>query len=380
MKVAFLTGHLSEASGGFSYAIPGMVAGLARCGGVDPYIFGIRDDRSPDAWRHWGVNVQAHRQIGMRAFGWAPKLPGALRRLAPDIVDAQGLWMYPSLVSLARHRRSGGPYAVTPHGMLDPWTLRRSAWKKRLVGTWFEKEHLQRASCLRATARMEADHLRAYGLRNPIAVVPNGLDMPPLGPRPCVAGSKRRLLFLSRLHPKKGIGHLLRAWVRLSGVHLNWELVIAGPDEIGHRAEMQRLAADLEARDVIWHEPVHGEAKSALYRSADLFILPTHAENFGLVVAEALAHEVPVITTTNAPWDELKIHRCGWWTDLTDNALVAAMDEAMALSDTERYTMGARGRAWIARDFAWPTIACQMQEVYTWVLGGGPPPACVITD
>lgn len=226
---------------------------------------------------------------------------------------------------------------------------------------------------------MEAVHFRRYGLTNPIAVVPNGIDLPNLGPRPDRGGKMRRVLFLSRVHPKKGIEHLLRAWAHVHRRETDWQLLIAGPDEVGHRTEMQRLIDHLGLVNVLWLDAVHGQEKSDLYRAADLFVLPTHAENFGLVVAEALAHELPVVTTRNAPWDGLERHRCGWWIDLSEEALVTALDEAMSLSDAERHAMGARGRAWMERDFTWPAIAKQMHEVYTWVLGGGPPPSFVMT-
>jgi glycosyltransferase involved in cell wall biosynthesis len=379
MRLALLTGELSATAGGIASCLPPFARALAVHLSIEVHVLGSLDRRSPEAWLGWGPAVFPHRQWGPRAFHWTPGLGRTLADHAPDLVDAQGLWMHQSLVSLRHQGSTGRPYVVTAHGMLDPWTLGRSRWKKRLVSLWFENNHLRRAACLRATAPMEAGHFRAFGLKNPIAVVPNGIDLPDPAPSPAREG-RRRLLFLSRLHPKKGIDHLLRAWASLHRHHADWQLVIAGPDEVGHRAAMQKLAADLGLADILWHEPVEGDAKSALYWSADLFVLPTHAENFGLVIAEALAHEVPVITTTNAPWDGLEKHRCGWWIELSDEALVKALDEALSLSNAERRAMGERGRAWMARDFAWPAIARQMHEVYTWVLGGGPPPACVITD
>ena len=191
---------------------------------------------------------------------------------------------------------------------------------------------------------------------------------------------RKTVLFLSRLHPKKGIDYLLRVWARVSRNAPEWQLVIAGPDELDHRAAMQSLASQLDLHNLVWREAVYGDEKTLLYHSADLFVLPTHAENFGLVVAEALAHEVPVITTTNAPWDGLKRHCCGWWIDLSDEALAMALHEAMSMTDAERRAMGARGRAWMERDFAWPAIAAQMHELYAWVLGGGSPPSFVVTD
>jgi len=218
------------------------------------------------------------------------------------------------------------------------------------------------------------------GVCYPIAVVPNGIDLHELQPRAEGRATAKRILFLSRIHPKKGIDFLLRCWAKLERSHSDWELVIAGPDEVGHRGKMVKLAEELGVRRVHWLAPVYGSEKSALYRSSDLFVLPTHAENFGLVMGEALAHEVPVITTKNAPWEGLEQHGCGWWTDLSDEALTSALDDAMRLSDETRWQMGARGRAWVDEAFAWPAIGRHMAEVYRWVDGGGAPPASVIVD
>ncbi|TVR84813.1 MAG: glycosyltransferase [Rhodospirillales bacterium] len=380
MKVAVLTAHLSRASGGLHESVPGMVAALEALPGCQVDVIGIRDPRHGDDWKTWGHHVHPAPQWGPRPLGWAPTLGATLRGLAPDVVDSQGLWMYHSLVSLRRARRARLPYVVTPRGMLDLWTLSRSVWKKRIVRAWFEDAHLRQAASLRATAWMECRHIRAFGLRNPVAVVPNGVVVPTAAARKVSADGRRRLLFLSRLHPKKGLPFLLRAWAALAPRHESWELIIAGPDEVGHRGDMQTLARELGLVRLSWLPPVAGHTKDDLYRSADLFVLPTHAENFGLVVAEALAHGVPVITTRHAPWEGLETHGCGWWIDLAHGPLIEALDAAMQLDDETRAAMGGHGRAWMERDFAWPAVARQMLEVYRWVLGGGAPPACVVTD
>jgi glycosyltransferase involved in cell wall biosynthesis len=380
MKLALLTAHLSSASGGLSQSVPGLAGALAATGNVSLRIIGVRDKGEPEDWRSWGTDVRPCAGIGPRAFGWAPSLLRAIAEYRPDIVDVQGLWMYPSLASLRWHGRMRHPYVVTPRGMLDPWALQRSAWKKRIVRWWFEDEHLGKATCLRATSEMEAGHFRSAGFRNPIAIVPNGLNFPTLQTFAERQRIANRVLFLSRIHPKKGIDFLLRAWSNLHRSHPMWELVIAGPDESGHRAEMQKLARELRLERVFWHEPVFGEEKSDLYASGDLFVLPTHAENFGLVVGEALAHGVPVITTKNAPWHGLEEHSCGWWIELSDRAMINALKEAMRLSTVQRREMGARGRAWVKTAFGWPAIGRQMRDVYQWILGGGDRPSFVILD
>ena len=324
-----------------------------------------------------GAHVHVHSVFGPHAFGFAPTMRETLARLMPEIIDVQGLWTYSSLANLRHHRCHGTPYIITPHGMLDPWARSRSWWKKKTVRLWFEDAHLAGANCLRATAEMEATHFRTFGLRNPIAVVPNGVEIPSRSAGERDKGSVRRLLFLSRLHPKKGLRFLLNAWVSIASKRPEWELLIAGPDEVNHKAEMQRLAVRLGAPRVHWIDSVHGEEKSDLYRSADLFVLPTYAENFGLVIAEALAYGVPVITTRNAPWEGIKQHRCGQWIELTNEALREALLKMTAIPRPTLIEMGQRGRAWMERDFGWDSIAERMLEVYDWVLHGGHAPDCV---
>lgn len=374
-----LTTLLSERSGGLAASVPKLVACLNFRLEIDVDVVGVEDAEAQGSANAWGPSVFAHRLVPPRALQFAPGMGRTLKRLTPDLADVQGLWTYPSLVNLRHHRATGTPYVVTPHGMLDPWARSRSRWKKQLVRWWFEDAHLRLASCLRATAEMEAGHFRSFGLRQPIAVVPNGIDTPDTVQRPR-HGGPRRLLFLSRLHPKKGLPFLLRAWAEIAPNRPDWELVISGPDEIGHEAEMRALAERLALPRVRWWGPVAGQAKEDLYRSADLFVLPTHAENFGLVMGEALAHGVPVITTRNAPWEGLRTHRCGWWIELSHRALVDALSDAMAREDGELRDMGARGHAWMQRDFSWERVAEQMAEVYRWTAFGGSAPACVQRD
>jgi glycosyltransferase involved in cell wall biosynthesis len=235
-----------------------------------------------------------------------------------------------------------------------------------------------------ATALMEYESIRSIGLKQPVAVIPNGVLARPL----CAVNPKRNLesrrdaehvaLFLSRVHPKKGIFNLLHAWAIVAPQ--GWRLKIAGPDEVGHLAEVMALASELGIEQMVdYLGSVDGEAKSQTYLEANLFVLPTFSENFGVVVAEALAHGLPVITTYGAPWADLETYGCGWWIDIGIDALVISLREAMALSDQEREEMGARGRDYVRR-YNWDDIAQQTIDVYRWLLGLRPQPDFVRTD
>lgn len=372
LRVLLLTSKLSPAAGGLAVSVPGLAHSIDRLAGIEMHVMGTRDPADPDAAQAWGPRVQACDVKGPQALQYAPRMADAVTDLAPDLVDVQGLWTYPSWVSLRHARRRGTAYVVTPRGMLDPWARRNSAWKKRIAAAAFETAHLNGARCLRATAEMEAQHFRDMGLTNPIAIVPNGLDLPDLAPRSEAA--LRSILFLSRIHPKKGVDYLLRSWAALAAAFTGWELVIAGIDERGHEAELKQIARDLAVPRVRFVGAAHGAAKQQLYRDADLFVLPTHAENFGLVVAEALAQETPVITTTNAPWSGLRDQGCGWWIGLDQETLTRTMRQALSMTPGELDTMGGRGRAWVQRDLGMQEVATRMRDVYLWAAGKGAKP------
>lgn len=366
LRLALLTARMSHAAGGLAVSVPGLAYGISAFADFDVHVLGMQDPVEPNAYISWGPNVQAFPMSRPIALHLAPAMSAAVRRLHPDLIDVQGLWTWASQVSLAHWRRFRRPYVVTPRGMLDPWARTNSRWKKQFFSTFVESSHLRNAHCLRATSELEAEHFRNMGLNNPIAVVPNAVAIPPLAKR--LPTIRRRLLFLSRIHPKKGIHVLLHAWSCLESTYSNWELSIAGIDENGHEASMKAEAQRLGLQRVRFLGPYHGDAKQALYRSSDLFVLPTHAENFGLVVAEALAQEVPVITTTNSPWAGLRERGCGWWIPLEHDSLVTSLAQAMALPQPELRTMGKRGRLWVQDAFAPEQVSDKMRSVYLWCL------------
>lgn len=375
LRVCLLAAHLSRHSGGLAASVPPLAREL-EAQGVEVTVLGLRDPLAPEDWRDWGPRVGYVDPKGPRRLAFAPELGRALAELSPDVVDVQGIWMYLSVASLAHGRRTGRPYVVTPRGMLDPWALGHHRWRKRVLAWLFEKRHLGRAACLRATSEMEARHIRSFGLCNPVAVVPNGVDVPeavPLEPE-----GEPTVLYLGRLHPKKGVDLLLHAWSRVERERRDWRLRIVGNDENGHRRDLERLATDLGLRRVSFHGPVHGAEKWTTYAAADLLVLPTRSENFGMVVAEALACATPAVVTKGAPWESIEREGCGWWVDVDAHALARALLDATALERNDLADMGRRGRAYVARTFAWGRVAVQMAAVYRWVTGAGLRPEWVL--
>jgi glycosyltransferase involved in cell wall biosynthesis len=271
--------------------------------------------------------------------------------------------------------------------MLEPWALRYRAWKKQLALHLYQRHDLNSASILFATAAQEAESLRQLSLTPSTAIIPNGVELPQISKlndeqindeQKYLRKMPSNVVFLSRIHPKKGLLNLIEAWGKLKPT--GWRLRLAGPDEGGHLAQvMKRVRESQLNSSVEYIGTVEGKAKTALLASATLFVLPTYSENFGLVVVEALAHGVPVITTRRAPWEGLVTHGCGWWIEPTVDALTETLREAMALDNSRLHQMGQRGFKY-ARAFDWNAIAEQTVDVYHWVLGQGPRPPCVTTE
>ena len=309
----------------------------------------------------------------------------ALRKKIKDhsnvVVHDNGLWLPVNHRVATTTRSRACPRVVSPHGMLEPWSLEQGAWKKKAAWWLYQKRDLQMAEVVVATAEQEAQNIRALGVDGPIAVVPNGVARPDSLPSTDEDTSEqreqRRLLFLSRIHKKKGLLNLVEAWDRLRPD--GWEVVIAGPDENGHEAEVrERISEHGLEEDFVFTGPVKGAEKWKLYQGADLFVLPTHSENFGIVVAEALSCGVPAITTRGAPWSDLVDHDCGWWIEVGVDPLMEALAQATRMSAADRSAMGRRGRELVNRKYTWPQVAAALRSVYAWVLGEQRRPECVI--
>ncbi len=400
MRVLHCVPSLDPRHGGPSQTVAALTDALARTGALRvalltqgaagrPVVPAARLVAELAPGRAQALAVARRVLIGRRR--WALGLGLPLRRglaevapaARPALMHSHGVWHPAGHWAAQAARRWRVPLILHPRGMLEPWALGQKAWKKRLALAAFQRRDLQTARVLVATSALECDNLRALGLRQPVAVIPNGVALPAAEDlvRPDAGGQVQRArlaLFLSRVHPKKGVLELVRAWAQAAP--RGWRLVIAGPDEGGHAAEVARLVAalGLEA-SVALTGAVAGAQKAALYQDADLFVLPTFSENFGLVVAEALTYGVPVITTRGAPWADLATHGCGWWIDTGVEPLVAALRAATVLSDSERQAMGERGRAYVQR-YDWDAIAAETLALYRWVLGHGERPACVRVD
>ena len=318
-----------------------------------------------------------------------------ISRCRPDLVHIHGIWSPALAKRWLFWRLRNVPCVVSTHGMLEPWALAHKALKKKVAWYIYQRFILERVAALHATSVREADNLRQLGLKVPILTIPWGVAMAGTsniehrtaniegqiigdGVREATDNEQpiKTALFVGRIYPVKGLSLLVEAWakIRPSG----WKMKIVGPDEAGHRAEVETLIRESKLKgDFEFTGTLEGEALRKAYDDANLFILPSHTENFGMVVGEALAQGLPVVTTHGAPWELLAAERCGWWVPVSVEGLAAALDDATRKSPEELIAMGERGRAVVAERFAWDRIAGEFIDCYRWVLGEGAKPGCV---
>lgn len=294
---------------------------------------------------------------------------GAIAEFGPiDLVHDNGIWLryHHKMTCLTQQHKI--PRIVSTRGMLEPWAFAHKRWKKHLAWSMYQKRDLMRASHLHATSDQEAHNLKQRGLAAPIITIANGVDIPDeheLGKNPAIVrrDGERVALFLGRLYPVKGLPMLLEAWscVRPKG----WVLRIAGPDEAGHRRDLQGIVSKLGLADCVsFPGKVAPHDRLRVYAGANLFILPSYSESFGMAVAEALAHGLPVLTTTGTPWPYLLTKGCGWRVTATVEALSYALREATSCDVTTLQEMGRKGREYVAADYGWPAVAKSMSELY----------------
>ena len=388
MHVIITIASLSRAGGGTSQAVASTATHLARKKEMRVTLLTLADEQqATHELREQPPNLTVRRiPTGGKPFGYVhhlrhfrQALQQELTATTPTVVHDNGIWLPVNHIVASATQAAGVPRVVSTHGMLQPWALGHRSWKKQLAWYGYQRRDLHRARVLHATAEGEAERLRQMDFNQSIVVVPNGIEMPTTDSpveTPQKPNTRRTCLFLSRVHKVKGLVNLVDAWAQVRPA--GWQVVIAGPDEDGHTNEIKARVAEHQLGDVFsFVGPVEGEAKDTLFRTADLFVLPSFSENFGIVVAEALSYRVPVITTRGTPWAELETNACGWWVDVGVEPLTEALREALATSPAEREAMGARGRALILDQYTWPQVARDMAAVYKWVLTGGPPPPSV---
>lgn len=368
LKVGFSVAHASRSGGGVSEVVRCLGEAVAAKGCAVRVFAGADKSLLAGTSQLGRVDTTILRTLPPRRFALQIGLEKEVSKWSPDLVHVHGLWMYPSW---ATHywRKLELPYVVAPHGMLDRWALDNSAIKKWLAYRAFERASLEGAACLQALNESELSAIRDVGFRGAVAVITNGTEMPARTAQ-SLQGNKT-LLYLGRLHPKKGLAELLVGFSQARKAAPQWNLVVVGWDDGGSLDTYQRLCADLDLpkQAVTFAGPAFGEEKEEFFLQADAFILPSKSEGMPMAVLEAWSYGVPVLMTPECNLRDGFTEGAAVKITCDAEALSLELANFFALSDLERHKIGVAGRNLVLKQYQWSAIAEQTTRLYSWILG-----------
>ena len=417
MRVAHVLSWISRNAGGLFPAVCGLARATSALDGVHVEIFGSHDSFTEADRQVWHpLEVHTTPAWGPSRLCYTPTMRRMIGKCAPDVVHSSAVWTYQAAVVNQFRARTGVPYVLSIHGALNPHALLKSQNKKAIARLLYQDRHFRDASCIHALTDSELASIRAFGLKNPVCVIPNGVELEDLTPgnfdvmKPLPMIGRRKaqgrkiLLYLGRIHPGKGLVALIHAWAeaqkRRRSDSRDWLLVIAGWDDGGHQAELLQLCdaiglsvcrvpnasagqsapsvmqgTDGEA-SVVFLGPQYGEEKRACYRHSDACILPSFTEGLPMSVLEAWSYAKPVLMTPQCNLPEgfaagaaIRIVQDTHNAETGVRSIAAGLQELFDAPNSLLRTLGDNGRQLVVEKFTWPEIARQMKSVYDWVLG-----------
>ena len=377
MQILHTISGLSTSSGGPSTCTYYLLKGL-RQNGVAADVLTLAPNLAADTMVGSEQFIKAVPYDAKTPFTYSRNFRNYLKNNREyDLYHANGLWTDPTHATIQCALKQNKPCIIAPHGMLYPQGLQVARWKKRLVLSLFQHKDLKRATCLQATCNQEMQHLRNFGLSNPIAVVPNSLPIDvSIQPR-IIENPVKQFGFVGRLNRIKNIESLLKAWLALGNLSKDSMLTIIGSGDDNYEMELRKYVEDNRIKNVLFAGFLTGAALQQKISSLDYLVLPSHTENFGMVVPESLILGLPVIASKYTPWEELNAHNCGWWVDNDADTLAATIETAINTPENKRREMGQNGRKLVIENYSVEVVAKKMIQLYEWILNGGVKPAFV---
>jgi len=307
-----------------------------------------------------GMPVHYCARAWPRSVFYAPSLRDvvAAQLRNADVLHIHGLWNATVWTAAAAAAEAHKPYVLSPRGMLSPAALAHNQWRKRLVYPFADRRVIRNAARLHATSPAEFDELNRIPAAGRGVYVPNGVDLLP----PTNGRRSPIILFLGRIHPIKRLDLLAAAFAAVLTRHPDAQLVIAGPDERGHRAAVAQLFAPF-GKAVTWTGRVDGDKKNALLAAASVLVMCSDSESFGMSAAEAMAAATPVVVTRTCPWPDIDVHKTGYWVEQNAGAIGDAIAEILSDPAAAR-EMGRRGSKLIAANYSWPSAAAALIREY----------------
>lgn len=374
---------LDPRNGGTSVSVPALAHAIAMDGRYDSSLIHFGPNCSGEfsdvtTFSETSSNIQLMMPSRART-----RLKSVVR--TSDIVHVHGIWTQHCTAAVRAARTYGKPLMISAHGMLDTWALQHKWWKKVPYGAIVERGNLRAAACLRALTTVEAENYRAFGLRNPVAIIPNGVTIPeessaePFFKRFPGLRDQRLVLFFGRLHAKKGVHLLVDAWRQIEREFPDAHLVLAGPDDGALQLAMGSAADVLRESRITITGLLGGDVKWSALAASSLFVLPSYSEGLSMATLEALWAGLPILITRGCNFREVEAMACTFMTEPSVPAIGASLRDVLKRPKAELRERGSVGAAFVRRRYSWDTVGRQVADVYDWIRGGERPP-CLQVD
>lgn len=326
------------------------------------------------------VKIHFTQKVTIERFGYMPGLKKLLKTLNDfDIYHVQGIWQYLGHGVASYARSINRPYVLTLRGMLYPQALAHSALVKKISLALYQRKDLQCSACIQATCIEEMEHYRNLGFTNPVAVLPNPIELGGIVERPIPKKDVVRVGYLGRVHPRKRIERLIYAFNDMKYTLGEAELVIIGSGDDAYDKFLRDEVKRLDLQNVKFTGFLSGKEKDDTITRLSLLVVPSDFENFGNIVTESLVRGVPVIASKGMPWQELEEYHCGWWIDNDQQTINRTLAAALSTSVEERVNMGMNGKRLMIEKYSVEVLGRKMQQLYDWILNGGEKPEFVYT-
>ncbi len=368
MKICQIVSHIDEEASGPSYSVPKLCENISLVDKDTELILCTLASRVKKNIDFSFEHLEFAEKKLFKRLGRSNSMKYWLKNKSSsfDLIHSHGLWMMPNIYPANYAFENKKKYVVSPRGTLSKQAMKYSRNIKNIFWEFLQKDALNKASAFHATSHDEYIDIRSAGFKVPVAIVPNGIEIPKTYTN-VKTNEKRTLLYLGRIHPKKGLEDAIEAWSDIQNQFLNWEFLIVGKGDEKYIRKLKSLIKIKNIKNIIFSGPIYGEEKNKVYQRSDVFILPTKSENFGMVVAEALSNSVPVLTTTGAPWRGLIDNRAGWWIDPKKEEIKKTLIKVLKMHSDELAEFGSNGRAWMEEEFSWKNIASDMISFYKWL-------------
>jgi len=365
MRVIHITPSLSPKAGGPAVSVPFLCEGLQQQGCDVTLVGGREEDRVKSQVPMQTFPLKSFPKPLRRSPEMRSWIFRQCRELKVDILHSHNLWGMPTYYPHRASLKYSLLHVVSPRGTLTPYSLSTGSRFKSLYWFLIQRNILSDCAGIHATCESELNDIRRLGIRGPVAVIPNGIEIEPFG----YSSPKKQFLYLGRLHPEKGLECLLRAWQLISHNRGEWTLRIVGPGKLEYKSLLREYILANDLRGVFFGEPIFGKEKFQEYRNAAYFILPSFTENFGVSVVEALSMKVPSVANKGAPWQDLNKYNCGWWIESGPEALASALVNAINTPEPTRRMMGENGRALVLSKYSVQSTSRMMLDFYEYLLG-----------